>query len=477
MPETNARALPIGCSAGHRRRGRWSMLIAALLTLWAVGAARAQDLAPPPRSAVRLDVRGVIGPATADYLTRALTSARDRDAALVILRMDTPGGLDTSMREIVRAILASPVPVATFVAPAGARAASAGTYILYASHLAAMAPGTNLGAATPIQLGGPPQPMDGGGKEDGSRGEGRSGPADAHSAKAVNDAVAYIRGLARLHGRNADWAERAVREAASLPAEEALDQGVIEIVARDLDALLRQANGRTVRLGSGASITLDTTGLTVVPVEPNWRTRLLAVITDPNIALVLMLIGIYGIIFEFMNPGMVAPGVIGAIALLLGLFALNTLPISYAGVALVLLGIGFLIAEAFVPSFGALGLGGAVALGFGAVIMIDSDAAVPAAFRVAPEVAGAVVIASAAFSFLVLGAAVRARRRAVVTGAEGLIGSVGEVIRADARSGWVHVQGETWRARWTDGFAPEPGQRVTVMARDGLTLLVGPEAR
>jgi len=380
--------------------------------------------------------------------------------------MDTPGGLDRSMREIIHLVLGSTVPVITYVAPSGARAASAGTFILYASHLAAMAPATNLGAATPIQLGGPPQPMDDSRSKDGEK----QMPRDAGAAKAVNDAVAYIRGLARLQGRNAEWAEEAVRHAASLPAEEALEKQVIELIAPDLTTLLERADGRTVQL-AGAPVRLATAGSTLRVLEPNWRNHLLAVITDPNVALILMLIGIYGIVFEFMNPGLVFPGVIGAISLLVGLFALNTLPLNYAGVALLLLGLAFMTAEAFLPSFGALGIGGAVAFAIGAIMMFDLDGA--PGFKLAPGVAIGAAIASAAFFLLVVSAALRSRRRPVVTGAEQLLGSTGVVTRLSDEGGWARVHGEEWSIR-SRGGSLRKGGRIKVVDREGLTLLVDP---
>jgi membrane-bound serine protease (ClpP class) len=418
---------------------------------------------------VVLEITGAIGPATTDYLGRGLKEAREAGAAAVVLRMDTPGGLDRSMREIIHLILASPVPVIAYVAPSGARAASAGTYILYASHLAAMAPATNLGAATPIQLGGAPQPL-GEEKDKDKEGEKKRTPETAEAAKAVNDAVAYIRGLARLRGRNADWAESAVREAASLPAEDALQKGVIELIAPDLPSLLTEADGRKVRLERGEA-TLATKDSPIRVREPSWRTKLLAAITDPNVALILMLIGIYGMIFEFMSPGMILPGVLGAIALLIGLFALNTLPIDYAGAGLVLLGIAFMAAEAFVPSFGVLGIGGAVAFVIGTIMMFDFGEA--PGFELAPGVAIGAGMASAAFFLVVMASVLRSRRRAVVTGGEQLIGSAAEVVRAEGAEGWVRVRGEEWRARAATG-ALRPGARVRVRAREGLVLLVEP---
>ncbi|MFO2170115.1 nodulation protein NfeD, partial [Pseudomonas aeruginosa] len=309
-----------------------------------------------------LSVDGAIGPASADYLVRGIERAAEDGAQLVVLELDTPGGLDASMRRIVKAILASQVPVAGFVAPSGARAASAGTYILYACHLAAMAPGTNLGAATPVRLGTPDKPAEKPPARD----------AEPMARKQVNDAAAYIRGLAQLRGRNVEWAERAVREAVSLAAHEAAAQKVIDLQARDLPDLLRQLDGRSLRVGERA-LTLATAGATVERQAPDWRARLLAVLTDPSVALILMMIGIYGLIFELANPGMALPGVLGGICLLLGLYALQMLPVNYAGLALIALGLAFMVGEAFVASFGVLGIGGIVSFVVGALILIDTE--------------------------------------------------------------------------------------------------------
>jgi membrane-bound serine protease (ClpP class) len=442
------------------------LLLLAALALALLGGRGAAAAGP----AFVLEVKGAIGPAMTDYVARGFEEAKEAGAGVVILRMDTPGGLDSSMRDIIHLILASPVPVVTYVAPSGARAASAGTYILYASHVAAMAPATNLGAATPIQLGGAPQPLGDKDEDEEAGKEKRRPPENAAAAKAVNDAVAYIRGLARLRGRNADWAEAAVREAASLPSEEALQKGVIEIIAPDLPTLLAEIDGRRVNV-SGGEATLATKGAEIRVREPGWRTRLLAAITDPNVALILMLIGIYGLIFEFMNPGMVLPGVMGAIALLVGLFALNTLPIDYAGAALVLLGLAFMAAEAFVPSFGVLGIGGAVAFVIGLIMMFDFGEA--PGFELAPGLAVGAGIASAAFFLLVVAAAFRARRRAVVSGEEELVGKKAEVVRVEDGVIWVRIRGEIWQARSLAG-TPSPGSRVRVTGRDGLVLLVEP---
>jgi len=416
-----------------------------------------------------LTVKGAIGPASADYLARGIDKATEARARLVVIEMDTPGGLDTSMRDIIKAILASPVPVATYVAPQGARAASAGTYILYASHIAAMAPATNLGAATPVELAPGAAPPE---KPATPATPGKEPPAapvqDAKGKKAVNDAAAYIRGLAELRGRNADWAERAVREAVSLSADAALKEKVIDVVATNLADLLRQLHGRKVKL-DGGEITLDTAGLTVTRVEPDWRSRLLTVIGDPSIAYILLLLGIYGLIYEFMNPGTLFPGVVGGICLLLALFALQLMPVSYVGLALIIVGIAMMAAEAFLPSFGALGLGGLIAFVLGSVMLIDTD--LPG-YGVSWLLIAPLAGVSALLSFVVVGMALRARRRPVLTGGEELPGSEGETLEDIAAEGWARVHGETWRVQSRVPLVR--GARVRVTARRGLTLEVEP---
>src|SRR6266581_1546556 len=428
------------------------------------------ELVAAPKAVV-LQIDGAIGPAVADYVVRELRGISQVDARLVVLRMNTPGGLDTSMREIIRAILSSPLPVAAYVAPSGARAASAGTYITYASAIAAMAPGTNLGAATPIQLGGTPrlpggapQPKD---KEKGSGGDtSASEPADTETRKAINDAVAYIRSLAELHGRNADWAAEAVRSAVSLSASEALKLHVIDTIADDVPDLLRKIDGRTA-IVAGKPERLATAALEIVTVAPDWRTELLAVITNPNVAFILMLIGIYGLVFEFANPGAVAPGLVGGISLLVALLALNLLPINYAGAGLVLLGVGLMVAEAHIGSFGVIGVGGIIAFLIGAIMMFPSGA--PGFDLSLPVVAGTTVV-TAGFFLLVLSMLLRSRRRPIVAGQEALLGAEGEAVAWQGEEGRVRVKGEIWRAR---AIGPlQPGTRVRVIGRDDLVLVV-----
>lgn len=421
-------------------------------------------------SAIVLDIDGAIGPAAAEYIHDGLTEARRRQAAAVVLRMDTPGGLSSSMRDIIREILDSPVPVIVYVGPSGARAASAGTYILYASHVAAMAPSTHLGAATPVQIGGGLFDGKDDDKKDGDKDKNNPTPASASEAKAINDAVAYIRSLAQLRGRNAEWGEKAVREAATLTDSEARDQRVIEIVAGDLSDLLKQADGRTVKV-AGKEMTLKTAGLSLVEIEPDWRARILSIITNPTIAYLLLLAGIYGLMFEFISPGTYFPGVLGGIALLVGLYALNLLPINYAGAGLLLLGVALMAAEAFLPSFGVIGIGGIAAFVIGSLFLFRGD--VPG-FQLAWQAVAATTIASAAFLIVAVGAALRAHRRVVVIGDAAFIGSAAEVLAWSGDRGEVQIHGERWRA--TSAAALIPGQRVRIVARRDLTLTVEPEA-
>jgi membrane-bound serine protease (ClpP class) len=421
------------------------------------------------RRAILLDVQGPIGPATAEYLVNALEKSSERNAELVIIRMDTPGGLDASTRDIIKAILNSPVPVATFVTPGGARAASAGMYILIASHVAAMSPATNVGAATPVSIIGGEQPRQ---KQGSGENEENDKPqADTGNTmmrKAVNDSVAYARGLANRHGRNADWAELAVREAASITAEKALEIGVIDLIAVDIGDLLNQIDGKTIEVRDRDWV-LDTASLQIEQLEPDWKAELLGVITSPTIAYLLLLIGIYGLFFEGYNPGAIFPGVIGAICLLIALYAFQMLPVNYAGFALIALGIILMIGEAVVPSFGVLGIGGIISLVIGSIILIDTD--VPG-FMVSRPLIGALALVSSLGLMGIIGIALKARLRPVVSGREQLIGASGTALTDVYHEGEVFVHSERWSA--VSDSPLHKGQTVEVTGIDGLTLKVRP---
>lgn len=423
-------------------------------------------------TAVWLDVNGAISPAMHDYIQRGLTKATEQHARAVILQIDTPGGLDLSMRKIIQAIITSPIPVISYVAPGGARAASAGTYILYASHIAAMAPATNLGAATPVKLGVYAQDVKPEHKplqDDQFRFPSmQDATDDAMTKKMINDAAAYIRGLARMRDRNADWAERAVREGASLTATEALDNNVIDLIANDLQDLLTQIDGRVVEV-AGQKLTLATQSLTLDRFTQDWRTNLLAVITNPDVAYILMLIGFYGLILEFTTPGVIIPGVVGAICLLLALFAFQVLPINYAGLALILLGIVFMVAEALVPGIGILGIGGVAAFVIGSIMLIDTD--LPD-YGISIPLIATFALLSAGFLIVILGMVLKSRKKQVATGSEQLLYSTGEVVADFEREGWIRIQGELWRAHSSTPL--KSGQQVNVLAVHGLTLEVTP---
>jgi membrane-bound serine protease (ClpP class) len=422
------------------------------------------------RFATLIQLNGPIGPAMSRYVEHAIEEAGNQPSAVVILEMDTPGGLDTSMRDIIKAILASPVPVVTYVSPGGARAASAGTYILYASHLAAMAPATNLGAATPISIGGEPSAPPDIPAGDKKQKDTKQTPAGTTSErKAINDAVAYIRALAQLRGRNADWAESAVRGAASLSANDALAQHVIEIVATDVADLLKQLQGRKVT-ARDRQIVLDTAGLSVRSIVPDWRTRLLLVLSHPIIAYGLLLIGIYGLLLEGYNPGAVLPGVVGALALLLGLYGLQLLDVNFAGLALMVLGIGLIVAEFFMPAFGSLGVGGLAAFVIGSIILFDNHAS---QLQVALPLIVGIAVAGGLVIVLIGWLAARARRRPLSTGVETMIGAFVEAVNDCEERCVVRYGGELWNARTASPL--RSGQQARIVNVVDMTLLVEPK--
>ncbi len=441
------------------------VLLMACYLLFAAGGAWAESKADSspntPVKIVNLSVNGIIGPATDDYIQRAIEKATELNAELIILQIDTPGGLSRSMRGIVKNIANSVIPVASYVSPTGARAASAGTYILYASHIAAMSPGTNIGAATPIQLGG-------GSPLSSPLSDQDPNKEDPAKIKAVNDAVAYIQGLAQLHDRNAEWAEKAVREGVSIPSEEALKLNVIDLIASNTQDLLKQIDGRSVIVLQNRQ-TLNTSAASLISITPDWRSRLLSVITNPNIAYILMLIGIYGLILEFYNPGAILPGTIGAISLLLALYAFQLLPINYAGMALIVLGISLMVAEAFEPSFGMLGIGGTIAFIIGSVILIDTD--LPG-FGIELSIIITFAVISVVVFIILIGLALKSQARPVVSGIEGLIGEQATVLEDFEQQGTVSVHSEHWQA---SSAAPlKKGERVKIIAVRNLLLLVEP---
>ena len=487
------------------RGARHPLLVAALLLVTSalhhiVAAAQTTTAATAGTAAV-LEINGAIGPATSHYIVHGLEAAQKSGSRLVVLEIDTPGGLDSATRDIIRAILASSVPVVGYVSPPGARAASAGTYILYACHIAAMAPATNLGAATPVPIGGEPEPgsvpLPGGGARPGEKPdsggsgsnpgsdkgnpgtakppsgggaeEGEPAPHSAMERKVVNDAVAYIRGLAELRGRNADWAEQAVRGAASLSANAALEKKVIDLIARDVPDLLVRIDGREVQHIDNRTEKLATRDLRVVRVKPDWRTQLLAVITNPTVAYGLMIIGIWGLLLEGYNPGAVLPGVVGSICLLIALFAFQILSVNYAGLALVVVGTGMIIAEFFFPTYGSLGVGGVIAFVVGSLILFDTD--VPGL-----SVGRPLIAAFATVGALMVGGIVylgtRAMRHPVATGTEGMIGESAEVVADFAGKGKVRYGGELWNAR--SERALRAGELARIVKVEGLTLWVEP---
>jgi len=420
-----------------------------------------------------VDLNGPVGPASVDLVIRTIADANDAGRTAVILRMNTPGGLDKAMRDLVQAILASNIPVITYVAPNGARAASAGTYIAYASHIAAMAPATNIGSSTPVSLAPQGLPTATPADED-QPAKDQAQPLDAMGKKVINDAVAYLQGLAELRGRNIEWAEKTVREGANLRASEALEQNVIDLIAPNLPALLEAIHGLEVETAAGP-ITLETEAATIKVIESDWRHDLLATITDPSIAYGLLIVGIYALMLEFYNPGLIIPAVTGIILILLGAYGLQLLPVNYAGVGLVIVGVVLMIAEVITPTLGVLGIGGLLAFVLGSMIMFDSE--VPG-YGLPISIIAAFAAATGATVFFVVGMAVRARRQKVVSGEEAMIGASGVVLvpfiaEGEHYHGDVRAFGEIWQARSEHPLLE--GTAVTVNALDGLILEVSEE--
>ena len=443
------------------RRLFWALLGALVIFGSTATATRAQSRGP----VFVIDVKGAIGIATQRQLSRALEQAKREQAEALVLRLDTPGGLVSATRDVIQEMIAAPVPIIVYVAPSGARAASAGTFITYASHIAAMAPGTNLGAATPISMGGLPG-MPGQQKDK----DGEKSSKSTAEQKAINDIVAMLRSLAQLRGRNIEFAEKAVRDAETMTAEEAVKANVVEILATDMNALLAAIDGRTVKVGD-AERRLATIGATTTVIEPDWRTRLLAVISDPNVAFILLLIGFYGVVLEFWNPGTLIPGTIGAICIILALTALSALPVHYGALGLLILGMVLMVAEAFTPGIGILVAGGLIAFVVGAIFLFEGsgwDIEVSLSW---PVIVGT-TLTTAAIIFGVVAAAAKAYKRPALTGSEEMIGSRGEVVEWTGTSGRVHIHGETWSARAERPFQTK--EKVRVVGRDGLTLIVEP---
>ena len=420
-----------------------------------------------------LTINGPIGPATKDYFERSLKKAVEQGASALIVKLDTPGGLDSTTRDMIKTILAAPIPIITYVYPAGSRAASAGTYILYGSHVAAMAPSTTLGAATPVNIGTPslPKPIHPGEEEQAEqeKEDNPHTPKTAMERKLVNDAVAYIQGLATRHGRNADWAEQAVREAATLTANEALDRQVIDIIANDMTDLMRQINNLKVVMESGQKQVINSDGVNLLDYNPDWRTELLAIITNPQTAYILLMIGIYGLILEGYNPGALVPGVIGGICLLTALYALQVLPVNYAGLALIVLGMLLIVAESMAPSFGILGIGGVIALTLGSIILIDSDAP---GMEISIAVIGGFATTSAIVVLIILLAVGKSLRMKRVPVEKALVGQNGTVESFEQGKGFIRVNGERWSA--ISQHSLHPGQIVTITSEQGLVLGVKP---
>ncbi len=421
----------------------------AVLLLAALGPAAAAARAEAPL--VRhLKIEGVVSPIMAEFLVGGIEEAEEDGASLVVVSLDTPGGLDPSMRKIIKKILASKVPVAVYVSPPGGRAASAGTFITLAAHVAAMAPNTSIGAAHPVTLG-----------------AGGEGADEAMVAKITNDAASYIKSLARRRGRNEKWAELAVRKSASLSAEDAVTENVVDFVAENLDELLKKAEGRKVKV-AGRTIPIRTKGARVEELTPDFRQRFLAVVTDPNVAYLLLIIGFYGLIFELSNPGSILPGVAGGICIILAFYALSTLPVNYAGVALIVFAIILFLAEIKITSHGLLAVGGTISMLLGSILLISTPATY---LRVSWAVIIPAVVTTVLFFLFAVGMGLRAQRRKPTTGDKGMVGERGRAVTAvGPAGGQVFVRGEYWRASAAEDIPA--GAPVEVTRADGLIVEV-----
>ncbi len=409
---------------------------------------------------MRIVIDGSINPASAKYVRDAVESAEADGFAAIVLELNTPGGLLQSTREIVSDFLESPVPVIVYVRPSGGQAASAGAFITLAAHIAAMAPGTNIGAAHPITLG-----------------EGAQNIADSSNiplTKATNDAAAFARTIAEKRGRNVHWAEQAVRGSISSTETEALRDSVIDVISPRLADLLRQIDGRTVETRNG-SVTLRTAGARVIDREMSFQQEILDILSDPNIAYILLMLGMYGLFFELYNPGAIFPGVVGGICLILAFYSMNTLPINYAGLALIIFGVILFVLEIKIVSHGLLSVGGIIALFLGSIMLIESP---PGAdfLRVSLSVIITITLCTAAFFLFIVGKGIAAMRRQPTTGIDGMIGELGRVIEAIAPVGSVAVHGEIWKARSADDAEIPTGTPVRVAAAVNLTLIVERES-
>jgi membrane-bound serine protease (ClpP class) len=436
-----------------------------------------------------LTIKGAISPAYSDYLKHGLKHAKKTKSQLIIIELDTPGGVLTTTREMAQDILASEIPIAVFVTPAGAHAASAGTFILYAAHIAAMSPGTNTGAATPVQMmpGASPsdknkdKPDNNAHNDEQSTSEDQKGSLldklrndgsneERLTNKALEDTSAFIRSLATFRGRNAEWAEEAVINADSIIAHEALEKGVIDYMAQDRFDLLRQIDGKTITINDKKSVTLNVKQAPIIEQNPGWRTKLLAFLTDPNIAYFLLIIGINGLILEFYNPGTMVAGVIGSVCLVLALMAMHVLPINTTGLIMVILGLVFLAGEAFMPSFGIMGIGGLITFILGSLILFDADAMGGIGLDMSS------IVIAAGFSGLLIGIAIfvliKLRTLKNTTGMESMINSHATIKQWDGREGHVDLYGESWLARADRILALSEGEKIKITGKDGLTLLI-----